>query len=794
MKGKRKTEEPIVSGPKDVEQQAAQAQPEAGQPHNATGVEARQLDELGGNPLSPEALLATISTRFISLATEEIDSSMDQALALIGKAAAVDRCLIFLYRGGVTHNAHQWCTPAVEPDNGPRQRIPSACFSWWREKMTRLEPIYLLRLADLPPEAEAEKVALQAQQVQSIASIPLAYGKTLFGYLRLDTVGVEKSWTDTDVTLLEATGKILASVLERKGVEERQRASNQRLLQELKILRAVAASTEVSSEDELIERFTRLIGETLQPDNFGVLLLDEVNNVLRVHPSYQGPRRAVPLGRGLVGTVASTGQPRRLADVSHEPIYLKVDAATRSELCVPLKVGQHVIGVVNAESKRISAFSEADEHLLVTLANQLAAEVERIRLFHKMAEALIREQQLYEIMRSLSSASDLPTILIYVVQMATDLVDAHAGLLGLVIDSQIMTFYPYNVPSDMNLQPAPKGRGVAWQIAETRESLLLNDYAEHPDAQQRWINVGVKAFLGVPIAVDEQYLGALLMFNLYTEKRFTERDKALAESVAQQAGIAIQNVRMYTGAQQRASALAAALNRQEELDNLKNRFIHSVSHELRAPLGIIYGHAELLDSGDLGELLPEQAQSVRIIARRAQMLTNLVDDLSALLAAETQELRRQAIDPVQLVYSMLADYRMKAEEAEITLKAEIAETLPWLIGDVVHLRRVFDNLVSNAFKFTPAGGSVTLRMEVKGQDVMIEVSDTGAGIAAEELPRIFERFYQVKNASRGHTGTGLGLALVKEIVEAHRGHISVESEVGKGTTFCILLPGQEPTS
>lgn len=290
--------------------------------------------------------------------------------------------------------------------------------------------------------------------------------------------------------------------------------------------------------------------------------------------------------------------------------------------------------------------------------------------------------------------------------------------------------------------------------------------------------------------VGDTCLGTLILFNLNTDKRFTGRDKALAESVARQAGIAIQNVRMYAEAQQRAGALAAALSRQEELDNLKNRFIHSVSHELRTPLGIIYGHAELLDSGDLGELSPEQAQSVQIIAQRAQMLTNLVNDLSALLAAETQEMRREAIDPVQLVYSMLADYRMKAEEVGIKLKAEIAEVLPWLMGDTIHLQRVFDNLIANAFKFTPVGGSITLRMEAEGQNVIIEVADTGEGISAEKLPRIFERFYQVEGSATRHTGTGLGLALVKEIVEAHRGHISVTSEVARGTTFRIVLPGQ----
>ena len=791
MKSKRELEEQLASRLTEVE--ATPAKNKADQPDSAKKSETGQFDQSAGSPLSLEELIATISTRFITRPAYEIDRDINYALGLVGEFAAVDRCLVFFYQGDLVSNTHEWCAAGIESQIDRLPTVPASRFSWWQEKMNQLKPVMVRCLADLPAEANAEKVAWEGQKVQSVAAIPLVHDESLLGYLRLDAVAAEKSWSDKDVALLKAIGKIFAGALGRKAAEAERLAGNERLLHELTILHTIAASIEATSENELIERFTRLIGETLQPDNFGVVLLDEAKNVLRVHPSYEGPRRAVPVGRGVVGTVAATGRAWRVADVSHEPIYLKVDRATQSELCVPLKIGKRVIGVVNVESRAVGAFSEADERLLVTLASQLATGLEKIRLFHETAEALLREQQLNEITRTLSSALDLPSILIVVVQMATDLIGAHAGLLGLVIDNQIMTFYPYNVPSNMSLRPTMKGRGVAWQIVESGETLVLDNYAEHPNAERKWIDVGIQAFLGVPITAGERCLGTLILFNLYTDKPFTERDQALAESVGRQAGTAIQNIRMYAEAQQRASALAAALARQEELDTLKNRFIHSVSHELRTPLGIIYGHAELLDSGDLGQLLVEQAQSVNIIARRAQMLTNLVDDLSTLLAAETQELRREAIDPAQLIYSMLADYRMKAEEASISLKADIAEALPWLMGDTVHLRRVFDNLVSNAFKFTPAGGSVTLRMAAEEQDVILEVADTGAGIPAEKLPRIFERFYQVEDGTaRRHVGTGLGLALVKEIVEAHRGRIAVESEIGKGTTFRIVLPGYKP--
>jgi signal transduction histidine kinase len=226
---------------------------------------------------------------------------------------------------------------------------------------------------------------------------------------------------------------------------------------------------------------------------------------------------------------------------------------------------------------------------------------------------------------------------------------------------------------------------------------------------------------------------------------------------------------------------------------MKNNFTQSVSHELRSPLGIIYGHAELLASESLGELNDEQRQSSQIIMRRVLMLTNLVEDLTALLAAETQELRREDIDTTMLIYSLLADYQMRAEDLEITLEAEIAEPIPWIRGDSTHLRRVFDNLVSNAFKYTPAGGTIILRLRAEREDVHIEVADSGEGIPEDKIGRVFERFYQVEGGStRRHKGTGLGLTLVKEIVEAHRGTVTVKSESGKGTTFTILIPGFFP--
>lgn len=429
-----------------------------------------------------------------------------------------------------------------------------------------------------------------------------------------------------------------------------------------------------------------------------------------------------------------------------------------------------------------------------TLAHMIAQAINTITLFSQTNESLLREKQLGEISRMLNTTPDLPTLLGSIIKMVAELVHADAGLLGLVIEREMMTFYPHNIPNGVNLRPAPRPRGLAWEVVNSREPIFLTDYPTHPEAMQKWIDVGVTHFMGVPLRAGDRCLGMLALFNLgHSPIQFTQRDLDVVVSVGRQAGIAIQNLRLLAETQQRAAALAAALNRQAELDMMKNNFTQSVSHELRSPLGIIYGHAELLASESLGPLNDDQRQSSEIIMRRVMMLTNLVDDLTALLAAETQELRREEIDTIMLVYSLLADYRMRANDLGIALEADIEEPMPWILGDSTHLRRVFDNLVSNAFKYTPAGGRIILRLKAAGEDVIIEVADSGEGIPEDQLGRVFERFYQVEGGSkRRHKGTGLGLTLVKEIVEAHRGTVGVSSQVGQGTTFTITIPGFMP--
>jgi len=224
-----------------------------------------------------------------------------------------------------------------------------------------------------------------------------------------------------------------------------------------------------------------------------------------------------------------------------------------------------------------------------------------------------------------------------------------------------------------------------------------------------------------------------------------------------------------------------------ELDRVKDEFVSSVSHELRTPLTSISGYVELLLEDEANE---ERRGYLSIVDRNAQRLLGLVSDLlfTARLQDGRLELERTEVDLRRLVADAIQSARPRAESARIELVVE-ADAVPPVLGEAVRLAQLLDNLVSNAVKFTPSGGRVTVRLSSDGTQARIEVSDTGIGIAPAEREKLFERFFRSQAAlERQIQGTGLGLYISKAIVEAHGGRIGVQSIVGEGTTFVVELP------
>jgi len=362
------------------------------------------------------------------------------------------------------------------------------------------------------------------------------------------------------------------------------------------------------------------------------------------------------------------------------------------------------------------------------------------------------------------------------------------------MDSDLqLTFAASTGPGSEVLQGTriPITAGIVGWVMQHGQPAVVTDVQNDPRFYNRVDTVTgmtTRSIAAVPLLFRGETLGAIEAINK-ADGTFSEHDCELLEALASWAAIAIGNAQLYATEQQRVTALARALEQQRELERLQRDFIQNVSHELRTPLAIIQGYAELLENGHLGKLEPAQRNPVKIIVRRARLLGKLVDDIIAVLELEAQVMKHEPVDLAQLVSASESNFRAPAEEAGIDLAVEQPSNLPWVYGDSIALQKMVDNLIDNALKFTPRGGRVTVRLYHQNEHLSLQVTDSGVGIPEDRLERIFDRFYQVDSSTTRHYGgVGLGLALVKQIVEAHHGQITVASTVGQGTTFTVQLP------
>lgn len=276
----------------------------------------------------------------------------------------------------------------------------------------------------------------------------------------------------------------------------------------------------------------------------------------------------------------------------------------------------------------------------------------------------------------------------------------------------------------------------------------------------------------------------------------------------------VANVREnYRELAEKNEALKASYDELEQLDQLKSTFLATVSHELRTPLTSIIGYTEMLEGGAAGALSDGQAEFLKTIRGKADQLLGLISSLLDLgrLEAENLELHNEAIDPRALLSDVGSTIVPNANRRNVALDIQVANDTPKIWGDAIRLRQIVLNLADNALKFTHEGGEVVLgaapgKLEAGGPSglgaalftvsrpaVVLTVRDTGMGIPEESLSRIFEAFYQIDaGTTRVHGGAGLGLSIVKQLVDGHGGKIEVTSALGKGTIFTVKLPAADP--
>jgi signal transduction histidine kinase len=335
--------------------------------------------------------------------------------------------------------------------------------------------------------------------------------------------------------------------------------------------------------------------------------------------------------------------------------------------------------------------------------------------------------------------------------------------------------------------PVPIDGSIAGAVLTSREPLIVPDAQADPRhygevGQQTGLQT--RSLLAVPLQIKDRCIGVLEVVNRRGGREFSQDDVETLMTLAAQAAVAIENARL-------VGALQKAYNRLGELDRLKSQFIAIASHELRTPLSLILLYAAVLRQ-QLGDAAGTQVDAVQ---RAAMRLKNIIDTMLNLRYLETgqMELLPTRFDLRAEVQAACGDHEALAETGGLVLGADLPDKEVPIYADREKVRVVLDNLISNAVKFTPPGGRVRVALCGRGDEVEMTVADTGIGIPPEQLERIFDAFYQIEgHMSRRHGGMGLGLSIVKGLVETHGGRVWAESVPGQGSRFTVVMPARVP--
>jgi len=504
------------------------------------------------------------------------------------------------------------------------------------------------------------------------------------------------------------------------------------------------------------------------------------------------------LHQGVTGMVAGTGKSILITDAYADPrFYRGVDEVTgyrtQQILCVPIKNRRgEILGVLELLNKRTGDFTPEDEEVLSLLAAQIGIAMANAQLYDGLRTSLDRLSRLMKIGAAISSELDLDALLRTISQTTSHLLQAERSTV-FVVDSVKNELWSRVAEGLGNKEiRIPLSAGIAGLVATTGNPVRISDaYRDprfNPEVDKK-TGYQTRSILCVPMRNRRgQVIGVFQVLNK-RDAEFTALDEQLLASLSSQAAVAVENAKLYEEVQRTLTQLQA-------LDRMKTDFLNAISHELRTPLAPILGYTEILLGGGMGTLPANAVRGVQAIADSGKRLLNLIESLLAFIRLDqgAMALKREPTDVSALLLSVADAFHARAAERKLTLQVATSDGLPPVSADPQELTMALNHLLDNAIKFTPAGGAITAgARQATGEDgqpgVEITVEDTGVGIPTEQHEKIFERFYQADSSlTRQYGGVGIGLAVVKQTIEAHGSHVTVESEPGKGSTFRFTLP------
>ncbi|MBI3961441.1 MAG: GAF domain-containing protein [Deinococcus sp.] len=643
---------------------------------------------------------------------------------------------------------------------------------------------------------------------------PLVFDGEFVGLLKIASQH-QGAFAAGDLAVAKRFAHVTAEVVHR-GLRQARRIREMSLINHelAKLTKGNVVGSEVFPQIlDIILRALKLTDGSIWLINEGSLILDLA--------CYQGhlPEliRPIRIGEGMVGSVAQTGRSVLVNDVRSDPTYIAFSPGVKAELAVPVTHEGHTIGVLNVESRQVGRFSELDREFLAMIAGRISLVAEMIR---QATERRERMALVYRLTDLLCQPSPPDELLATVVDLARQGLHAEVAAILLFADGRLRRHRLSGLPENaLGEESYAVGQGLTGWALEAE--VLVNDVAasdqvikEYLEAYSRHLpSHTVQHLLAVPLRGPAGPLGVLRVVNKLDDDGklshtgFTEGDKALLAAMAGQAAVALTSARTL----QELRRAQAQLLQTEKMASL-GQLVAGVAHELNNPIAFIYGnmdhlerylsairrvlaaYAELpLDSAQraaleqlrqetrLDYVLGDLDKLVASCRKGAERVKQIVADLRTFSRLDETEFKQvdihEGIDiALNLLYHLL--------KKRITVHKEYGD-LPLVECNAGKLNQVFMNILANAAQAISGPGEIWIKTARLGDQVAVSIKDTGCGIPPENLTRIFEPFFTTKPVGQG---TGLGLSISYAIVEQHGGRISVESQVGKGSTFTVTLP------
>ncbi len=467
-----------------------------------------------------------------------------------------------------------------------------------------------------------------------------------------------------------------------------------------------------------------------------------------------------------------------------------------SSLVVPLICQQELMAVLALhQCAQPRQWLDDEVQLVLMVAAQAALAVSQARTYERVSALAQREKLINTITRAIRSSLDPQDIFAAITQQLGQALYVDGCAISLWTEEdefvQCVGLYDRTESSGASRNGQPKhlpqslspiaGNPVLQKLLKTQQPVVIHDLKEQPGMKglDLPLRPRARALLVVPLLADDLSLGSITLRQTHQPRQWQAAEIELAQAVAAQAAIAVQQSRLYQKTRQQAERLL-------ELDRQRTEFFQNISHEFRTPLTLMLGPLESAVAQQKDLPLEQGILALRN-SRRLLRLVNQLLDLQRLDAGRMQA-SFSPYDLVEFTNQILESFRPYCEKKGLQLVNQMRHCLPVYL-DAEKFDKVLYNLLSNAMKFTALGGKITVGVEPAGQHCLLWIEDTGIGISRDQIPHLFERFRQAEgSANRSHEGSGLGLALVKELVELHGGQVSVESVYGEGSKFTVRLP------